>query len=271
MNIIINFKMKYKVRVNSMTFTDYGSHYVVVDAVSIVMEEGKTILKAVSFNEKYANGLGHNLLFSVLQEMDISLDENPAKWVEIESIQIIDSTPKGKTEYIELPKKCFEKFCLRRIDTLDYSLLEEDFQKIAKYVREMDRKEDALAALNNYPDLSKNVKEFIAKERITEFAEDFSSLSDYTGEEELDAIDSFIRKMGGVKYPVFISNIDTEDEIRQTVPILGCHLEKIEEMVQEYCNGGPEPEEIGCNWPVLYDEYGDTVSLQFVNAIEGIN
>jgi len=140
------------------------------------------------------------------------------------------------------------------------------YEEIAKYVREKDRKENAVNALANY-DYSENVREYMSTELLEEYAEAFSELEDYTGEDECAVIKQFIRRKGNIVYATFISNYGTEDEIRQTVELLGCQVEKYREMIREYHNGGPSPEDIGTSWPTLYDEDYGLVDLEYVDEI----
>lgn len=140
------------------------------------------------------------------------------------------------------------------------------YEEIAKYVREKDRKDNALNALFNY-DYPDNVKDYLKGPVLEEYVEAFSELEDYTGEDEAAVIDSFIRNQGGIVYPVLVSNIGTEDEMRQTVPMVKKQCAKIMEMVREYQNGGDAPEEIGATWPILWDDEYNIVDLEEVNEV----
>lgn len=140
------------------------------------------------------------------------------------------------------------------------------YEKIAKFVREQDRKENAVNALANY-DYPENIKNYISGELLEEYAEAFSELEDYTGEDECAVIEQFIKRKGNIVRPIFVSNYGTEDEIRQTVEILGCQVEKYREMIREYHNGGPAPEDIGTTWPTLYDEDYELIDLKYVDEI----
>lgn len=140
------------------------------------------------------------------------------------------------------------------------------YEKIAKFVREQDRKDNAVNALANY-DYPENVKNYISGELLEEYAEAFSELEDYSGEDESTVIERFIRRNGNIVHPTFVSNYGTEDEIRQTVEMLGCQVEKYREMIREYHNGGPSPEDIGIMWPTLYDEEYGLVDLKYVDEI----
>lgn len=261
MNITVTFKEKKRFRIDTLVFVNALGHCIKVTSDSLSITDGQTFMRAVSFNDKYANQLGQHLLFAKLQAFDISCDDVPVTWTEIKSIMVED----GLITYT-LPEGCFSKFKMRHIDALDRDISEEDFQIIAKYVREMDRRDNATDALENY-DLPSNVREYLTNYCLDEFSEKFAELEDYSGEDEEYKIEEFIDSKGGIVYPVFISNKGTSRQICQTVPMIREHYVKVCENFMELNNGAPTPEECGSAYPSLIDKEGNRVFLKNVDEI----
>lgn len=262
MNIIVTFKEKKKFRIDALYFSnDLGNYSIKATSDSLSISDGQTVMRAVSFNDEYANRLGKNLYLVKLQSFDIFCDDVPVTWTEITSIKVTDDL-----ENYTLPEWCFSKYKMRHIDALGRDIKEDDFQIIAKYVREMDRRDNAVNALENY-DLDANVKEYLTDYCIDEFAEKFAELEDYSGEDEQYKIEEFIGSKGGIVYPVLITNKGTSRQTCQTVPMVRKQYEKICENLMELNNGAPTPEECGSDWQMLLDIEGKFVFLDNVDEI----
>lgn len=264
MKITINFKEKKNYIIDHMLFK-IGNVALFVTGANTVIDSGSTVLERIQANHKDVEYIDH-LQYMTLASLQVEVDSVPYQWVEIESIVVKEE---GRKPY-EICKSHFGKFCTReiRIDGFYCKLNEADYQLIAKYVRMEDKKDNAINALENDDSLDENIFKYLSEEVIEDFAEDFDAVTDYTGEDEWNQINSYINnKCGGTVYPVFVSNKDTEDEIRQVVPLLRTQYEKIYECMREYWNGDPGPEEWGGTWPTYKDEDGNTVSLEFVDEI----
>ena len=269
MRICVKFKEKNRVKIEYLKFTNFNKEIIIVESDTQEICDGATLMKGITFNEEYANGKSDMLRYVKLTDVCVIINDNEQNWVEIEAIEIIDDTPNYNTTFDIVPQ-CFSKFKKRliNIDGYKQEFTEEEYQKIAKYVRQQDKKDDALNALNNYnDDIPDNVCKYLSTIVIDEFAESFSAVSNYTGEDEIYQIDRFIKECGGIVYPVFVSNKGTEMEIRQTVPMLKNQLEKVEEDMREYWNGGESPKDLGIEWPTYNDDDGNVLSLEYVDEI----
>lgn len=231
MNITVTFKEKKRFRIDALYFTNnLGNYSIEVTSDSLSISDGQTVLRAVSFNDEYANQLGKNLYFVKLKAFDIFCDDVPVTWTEIKSIKVTDGL-----EFYDLPEWCFSKYKMRHIDALGRDIKEDDFQIIAKYVREMDRKDNATNALENY-DMHVNVKKYLTNHCLDEFSEKFAELEDYGGEDEQYKIEEFIDGKGGIVYPVFVSYKGTSRQTCQTVPMVREQYEKACETLIEFNN-----------------------------------
>ena len=188
-------------------------------------------------------------------------------WIEVESISYFDD---DKT-YEVMP------YCLRRFqrhdiktDCVNLNLTEEQYQSIARYVRQNDKIENLFDALESHllqRNGYENVFQFLEKElqeHPKEMTENFNPEA-YTGEEEVDALCNIIEDRGGIATYTLISNQGTENECENEVVLMKKQADVWTDNIREKNNGSDMLIQEGDI--ILKDIKGDEVDLFFVDEI----
>lgn len=211
-------------------------------------------------------------------------DRCSKEWVDIESIvirikpQIYNSTSNdtgatGHETYVqkkrELPVNFFSKFHTREIivDDEHFFMTEEKYRKLADTIMQQEILEDYNDAVRNnlYEEHYSNVREYLlalAKTSASKVAEEFSTLHDYTGEEERDKLNSIIIGRGGIYHCTFISNKGTENEVENKVLLMNEQIELYKEMIKKSKRGT-----LYLGNETLYDVDGDLINMEYVDQI----
>lgn len=260
--VVFNDKAEYKIC--SLTFMFAGER-ITLTSKDQTIECGTTVMEDICIEKNAVDRIDH-LEHMELVEMLLMAGQKKIYWAEIKAIYIKEDN----RHPFELMSSRFARYQYREISEpgFFFKLLESDYQKIAAYVRQQDKRQNAVNALSCMNNLNQNIVEYLKGYDIKEFSEHFDELTDYTGEEEQCNVEDYINnRCGGIVYPIFISDKDTEDELRQVVPLLRVQYEKILSDMQEYWNGCPGPEAWGGTWMVLSDEDDDNVFLKAVDEI----
>lgn len=268
MNIEIKLKTEKKVTVDFLEF-GYGTTIFTVDWDESQYEPGDIYGKGVQINEEYANGRINELMgleLTALQVYDLESGQE-MDWIEVESISYFDD---DKT-YEVMP------YCLRRFqrhdintDCVNLNLTEEQYQSIARYVRQNDKIENLFDALESHllqRNGYENVFQFLEKElqeHPKEMTENFNPEA-YTGEEEVDALCNIIEDRGGIATYTLISNQGTENECENEVVLMKKQADVWTDNIREKNNGSDMLIQEGDI--ILKDIKGDEVDLFFVDEI----
>ena len=271
MNIEIKLKTEKKVTVDFLEFGYFGSDDTIltVDWDESQYEPGYIYGKGVQINEEYANGRINELMgldLTALQVYDLESGQE-MDWIEVESISYFDD---DKT-YEVMP------YCLRRFqrhdiktDCVNLNLTEEQYQSIARYVRQNDKIENLFDALESHllqRNGYENVFQFLEKElqeHPKEMTENFNPEA-YTGEEEVDALCNIIEDRGGIATYTLISNQGTENECENEVVLMKKQADVWTDNIREKNNGSDMLIQEGDI--ILKDIKGDEVDLFFVDEI----
>ena len=271
MNIEIKLKTEKKVTVDFLEFGYFGSDDTIltVDWGECQYEPGDIYGKGVQINEEYANGRINELMgleLTALQVYDLESGQE-MDWIEVESISYFDD---DKT-YEVMP------YCLRRFqrhdiktDCVNLNLTEEQYQSIARYVRQNDKIENLFDALESHllqRNGYENVFQFLEKElqeHPKEMTENFNPEA-YTGEEEVDALCNIIEDRGGIATYTLISNQGTENECENEVVLMKKQADVWTDNIREKNNGSDMLIQEGDI--ILKDIKGDEVDLFFVDEI----
>lgn len=271
MNIEIKLKTEKKVTVDFLEFGYFGSDDIIltVDWGESQYEPGDIYGKGVQINEEYANGRINELMgleLTALQVYDLESGQE-MDWIEVESISYFDD---DKT-YEVMP------YCLRRFqrhdiqtDCVNLNLTEEQYQSIARYVRQNDKIENLFDALESHllqRNGYENVFQFLEKElqeHPKEMTENFNPEA-YTGEEEVDALCNIIEDRGGIATYTLISNQGTENECENEVVLMKKQADVWTDNIREKNNGSDMLIQEGDI--ILKDIKGDEVDLFFVDEI----
>lgn len=271
MNIEIKLKTEKKVTVDFLEFGYFGSDDTIltVDWGESKYEPGDIYGKGVQINEEYANGRINELMgleLTALQVYDLESGQE-MDWIEVESISYFDD---DKT-YEVMP------YCLRRFqrhdiqtDCVNLNLTEEQYQSIARYVRQNDKIENLFDALESHllqRNGYENVFQFLEKElqeHPKEMTENFNPEA-YTGEEEVDALCNIIEDRGGIATYTLISNQGTENECENEVVLMKKQADVWTDNIREKNNGSDMLIQEGDI--ILKDIKGDEVDLFFVDEI----
>lgn len=271
MNIEIKLKTEKKVTVDFLEFGyfGYGTTIFTVDWDESQYEPGDIYGKGVKINEEYANGRINELMgleLTALQVYDLESGQE-MDWIEVESISYFDD---DKT-YEVMP------YCLRRFqrhdiqtDCVNLNLTEEQYQSIARYVRQNDKIENLFDALESHllqRNGYENVFQFLEKElqeHPKEMTENFNPEA-YTGEEEVDALCNIIEDRGGIATYTLISNQGTENECENEVVLMKKQADVWTDNIREKNNGSDMLIQEGDI--ILKDIKGDEVDLFFVDEI----
>ena len=268
MNIEIKLKTEKKVTVDFLEF-GYGTTIFTVDWDESQYEPGDIYGKGVQINEEYANGRINELMgleLTALQVYDLESGQE-MDWIEVESISYFDD---DKT-YEVMP------YCLRRFqrhdiktDCVNLNLTEEQYQSIARYVRQNDKIENLFDALESHllqRNGYENVFQFLEKElqeHPKEMTENFNPEA-YTGEEEVDALCNIIEDRGGIATYTLISNQGTENECENEVVLMKKQADVWTDNIREKNNGSDMLIQEGDI--ILKDIKGEEVDLFFVDEI----
>lgn len=268
MNIEIKLKTEKKVTVDFLEF-GYGTTIFTVDWDESQYEPGDIYGKGVQINEEYANGRINELMgleLTALQVYDLESGQE-MDWIEVESISYFDD---DKT-YEVMP------YCLRRFqrhdiktDCVNLNLTEEQYQSIARYVRQNDKIENLFDALESHllqRNGYENVFQFLEKElqeHPKEMTENFNPEA-YTGEEEVDALCNIIEDRGGIATYTLISNQGTENECENEVVLMKKQADVWTDNIREKNNGSDMLIQEGDI--ILKDIKGDEVDIFFVDEI----
>lgn len=254
-----------------MEFGYFGSDDTIltVDWGESQYEPGDIYGKGVQINEEYANGRINELMgleLTALQVYDLESGQE-MDWIEVESISYFDD---DKT-YEVMP------YCLRRFqrhdiktDCVNLNLTEEQYQSIARYVRQNDKIENLFDALESHllqRNGYENVFQFLEKElqeHPKEMTENFNPEA-YTGEEEVDALCNIIEDRGGIATYTLISNQGTENECENEVVLMKKQADVWTDNIREKNNGSDMLIQEGDI--ILKDIKGDEVDLFFVDEI----
>lgn len=271
MNIEIKLKTEKKVTVDFLEFGYFGSDDTIltVDWGESQYEPGDIYGKGLQINEEYANGRINELMgleLTALQVYDLESGQE-MDWIEVESISYFDD---DKT-YEVMP------YCLRRFqrhdiqtDCVNLNLTEEQYQSIARYVRQNDKIENLFDALESHllqRNGYENVFQFLEKElqeHPKEMTENFNPEA-YTGEEEVDALCNIIEDRGGIATYTLISNQGTENECENEVVLMKKQADVWTDNIREKNNGSDMLIQEGDI--ILKDIKGDEVDLFFVDEI----
>lgn len=271
MNIEIKLKTEKKVTVDFLEFGyfGYGTTIFTLDWDESQYEPGDIYGKGVKINEEYANGRINELMgleLTALQVYDLESGQE-MDWIEVESISYFDD---DKT-YEVMP------YCLRRFqrhdiktDCVNLNLTEEQYQSIARYVRQNDKIENLFDALESHllqRNGYENVFQFLEKElqeHPKEMTENFNPEA-YTGEEEVDALCNIIEDRGGIATYTLISNQGTENECENEVVLMKKQADVWTDNIREKNNGSDMLIQEGDI--ILKDIKGDEVDLFFVDEI----
>lgn len=266
MNITVKFKENNLYFINFLKF-GLEEENIIISSTESSCENGITYMRNVTFNKGNTPIQGNTLIGLDLKELQIydPIKKKFSNWVEIESILVED---------YDLP---LGKFYINSAALIDFKtqtipgfgiISERDFQTIVTYAHIMEEKVNALQALNNREnDWPKNIINYLKESIINEFAKDFDSVRDYSGEDEYYQIESFINKNGGIIYAKFISYKGLPNEKQQKASLMKSQLAKIEDDIKKYRNN-EIPEISLYEWPTIYDENGRIILLKFVDAVE---
>lgn len=140
-----------------------------------------------------------------------------------------------------------------------------EYEEIAKVIRENDQKEYAHNALENYDDISENTKQILEADSKFPEAFDKATFDCISAQNEAEAIDEYLDENFGSEISAnFISNKGTENEIVQEVRLPEIIMDHLIDDIMEKNNGTAIDPII---LPVIYDEWGDEVDLQYVDEI----
>lgn len=282
MNIKVILREKKKVAIDYLEFTTVDG------TTALILEFNETHFKPTEVFGKYVSAykslyrdgneiLGERCDLSALDELkflqltalkafDIS-EKKELDWLDIESIQIYD----GEDVY-DVPPSLFCRFRSHNIhtDSIDLTLTEEQYQTIAQYVRLHDKMENLDNALSVCLDSFAgydNVCSYLKEELVFDpgrMTEEFN-VDDYTGEEEVAAVNHIIHVYGGMAVYTLISNADTPDECSSDVILMKQQADILSESIRERNNGGSVPFLEGEVF--LIDRDGDSVDLFYVDEI----
>lgn len=271
MNIEIKLKTEKKVTVDFLEFGYFGSD----DTILTVgwdesqYEPGDIYGKGVQINEEYANGRINELIgleLTALQVYDLE-SEQEMDWIEVESISFFDD---GKT--YEVMPNYLQRFQRHDIQTdcVNLNLTEEQYQSLARYVRQNDRIENLFDAMENHIlqiNGYENVFQFLEKElqdHPKEMTDEFNPVA-HTGEAEIDALSDIIENRGGIATYTLISNQGTENECENEVVLMKKQADVWTDNIREKNNGSDMLIQEGDI--ILKDIKGDEVDLFFVDGI----
>lgn len=282
MNIKVILRGKKKVAIDYLEFTTVDG------TTALILEFNETHFKPTevfgkyvyAYKSLYRNGkeiLAERCDLSALDELkflqltalrafDLS-EKKELDWLDIESIQIYD----GEDVY-DVPPSLFCRFRSHNIhtDSIDLTLTEDQYQAIAQYVRLHDKMENLDNALSVCLDSFAgydNVCSYLKKELVFDpgrMTEEFN-VDDYTGEEEVAAVNHIIHVYGGMAVYTLISNADTPDECSSDVILMKQQADILSESIRERNNGGSIPFLEGEVF--LIDRDGDSVDLFYVDEI----
>lgn len=271
MNIEIKLKTEKKVTVDFLEFGYFGSDDTIltVDWDESQYEPGDIYGKGVQINEEYANGRINELIgleLTALQVYDLE-SEQEMDWIEVESISFFDD---GKT--YEVMPNYLQRFQRHDIQTdcVNLNLTEEQYQSLAKYVRQNDRIENLFDAMENHIlqiNGYENVFQFLEKElqdHPNEMTDEFNPVA-HTGEAEIDALSDIIENRGGIATYTLISNQGTENECENEVVLMKKQADFWADNIREKNNGSDMLIQEGDI--ILKDLKGDDVDLFFVDEI----
>ncbi len=268
MNIEIKLKTEKKVTVDFLEF-GYGTTIFTVDWDESQYEPGYIQGKGVQINNEYANGRINELKgmeLTALQVYDLESGQE-MDWIEVESINFFDD---DKT--YEVMPYYLQRFKRHDIQTdcVNLNLTEEQYQSIARYVRQNDKIENLFDALESHllqRNGYENVFQFLEKElqeHPKEMTENFNPEA-YTGEEEVDALCNIIEDRGGIATYTLISNQGTENECENEVVLMKKQADVWTDNIREKNNGSDMLIQEGDI--ILKDIKGDEVDLFFVDEI----
>lgn len=282
MNIKVILRGKKKVAIDYLEFTTVDG------TTALILEFNETHFKPTevfgkyvyAYKSLYRNGkeiLAERCDLSALDELkflqltalrafDLS-EKKELDWLDIESIQIYD----GEDVY-DVPPSLFCRFRSHNIhtDSIDLTLTEDQYQAIAQYVRLHDKMENLDNALSVCLDSFAgydNVCSYLKKELVFDpgrMTEEFN-VDDYTGEEEVAAVNHIIHVYGSMAVYTLISNADTPDECSSDVILMKQQADILSESIRERNNGGSIPFLEGEVF--LIDRDGDSVDLFYVDEI----
>ena len=271
MNIEIKLKTEKKVTVDFLEFGYFGSDDTILtmDWDESQYEPGDIYGKGVQINEEYANGRINELMgleLIALQVYDLE-SEQEMDWIEVESISFFDD---DKT--YEVMPYYLQRFKRHGIQTdcVNLNLTEEQYQSIARYVRQNDRIENLFEAMENHIlqiDGYENVFQFLEKElqdHPKEMTDEFNPVV-HTGEAEIDALSDIIENRGGIATYTLISNQGTENECENEVVLMKKQADFWADNIREKNNGSDMLIQEGNI--ILKDIKGDDVDLFFVDEI----
>ncbi len=142
-----------------------------------------------------------------------------------------------------------------------------EYEEIAEVIRGNDQKGYAHNALENYDGISENTKQLLKADPGFPEAFDKNIFECITAQNEAAAIDMYLdenENFGTEISADFISNKGTENEIVQEVRLPEKVIDHLIDDIREK-NTGTDIDKI--NLPVIYDEWGDEIELQYVDEI----
>lgn len=268
MNVEIKLKTEKKVTVDFLEF-GYGTTIFTVDWDESQYEPRYIYGKGVQINNEYANGRINELKdmeLTALQVYDLESGQE-MDWIEVESINFFDD---DKT--YEVMPYYLQRFKRHDIQTdcVNLNLTEEQYQSIARYVRQNDRIENLFDAMENHIlqfNEYENVFQFLEKElqdHPKEMTDEFNPVA-HTGEAEIDALSDIIENRGGIATYTLISNQGTENECENEVVLMKKQADFWADNIREKNNGSDMLIQEGNI--ILKDIKGDDVDLFFVDEI----
>ena len=238
MNIEVKIKTDKVITIDYLLFGEKEDR-VIVDWIDSQYETDYVYGKGVYFNEM--KGSFDEVRFKKLTGLsvfDVKSNEE-MDWIEIESVIFFD-----ENEKYEVPAYLLQKFQRHDIHhkNVNLNLTEEQYQALAEYVRISDKVENVSNAFKSFfSDNSsyENVHNFLLadlKDRPKIMAEDFN-VGEYTGEDEIRAINKIINERGGMAVYTLISNKGTEDECENDVLLMTGQANLWSENIRERDNG----------------------------------
>lgn len=267
--MIIEVKMKTdkKLTIDFLEFGE-GKNCIKLDWDESQFSQGYVHGKGVYFNEEYANGRMREIEGMELTALQVYDRETQTEldWVEIESIYFSDDE-----ERYEVPEWLLKRF--RRHDIhlagLDLELTEKQYGELEKYIRQKDKEGCLMGALDNDLDDVKyeNVYQYLKREMENDpqnMTDDFNP-DEYSGEEEIKAINDVIENRGGMAVYRMISNKGTIDECEMEVLLMKKQAEIWMDNIRERDNGtGMQLQEKSI---ILTGTEGENIDLFYVDEI----